>query len=286
MPYVPHEKRAALDVMIDGLVAKIREHEQEEDAIRYAALKCIVEGQNRYLEDLAEFLNELRPVDGTTRMVLSGLIQRLHNIHANRGDVNYTLTRIVLESMKPEGGWGYHTLSDCVALMNNVADILIRCMDGDDLIDLLFLVSIPRDVATEIERRLLGPYEDTAILKNGDMACFQEPFAHCPVPECDMVQEKTRDAYNAYAASWGGCPPPPGYNSELPICAVAEELENQLLASLENDLETLQGAHSHQASIGTVSELKQWEDDNDYAKRVRTYKIRIAEIKAEKSREG
>ena len=37
-----------------------------------------------------------------------------------------------------------------------------------------------KDAATEIERRLLGPYKDTDITKNGDLECFNEPYSLKP----------------------------------------------------------------------------------------------------------
>jgi len=87
---------------------------------------------------------------------IDGLIKCLREMDCCKGDLNYVITRIVLESRKPVAGWSYHPLSDCVSVL--------------------------RDAADEIARRLLGPYEDTAIRKNGDMACFDEPFAHCANP--------------------------------------------------------------------------------------------------------
>lgn len=62
---------------------------------------------------------------------------------AIKGDVNYTITRIVLGAMQPDAGWNYQSLSDAVAAL--------------------------KDAATEIERRLLAPYEDGAKERNGDL---------------------------------------------------------------------------------------------------------------------
>jgi len=96
MPYIKHERRAALDVIIEGLINRLKE-----------------------LQDL------------------------------KRGDLNYVVTRLVLETLNHDS---YHSLSDCVSVL--------------------------RDAADEIVRRLLGPYEDTAIEKNGDMLCFQKSYAN------------------------------------------------------------------------------------------------------------
>lgn len=87
--------------------------------------------------------------------IIDGLVKRLRSIECRPGDCNYTVTRIVLEALRPGTGWSYHDLHDAVGLL--------------------------RDAAAEIERRLMGPYEDTTILKNGDLACFDETFAHKPL---------------------------------------------------------------------------------------------------------
>jgi len=65
-----------------------------------------------------------------------------------KGAINYFVTRIVLPTLRPETGWGYTSLSEAV--------------------------SVVRDVADEIQRRLLGPYEDKAIQNNGDISELAE----------------------------------------------------------------------------------------------------------------
>lgn len=82
------------------------------------------------------------------------VVDQLRLIDATKGDVNYVVTRIALEALRPLNTWSYHTLSAAVGAL--------------------------KDAAAEIERRLLGPYEDQAILKNGDMQCYDEPFALKP----------------------------------------------------------------------------------------------------------
>ena len=74
---------------------------------------------------------------------VNDLVQSLLDSQCVRGDVNYVLTRVVLGALKPKTGWSYHSLSDCVSVL--------------------------RDAADEIQRRLLGPYEDTAAERNGDV---------------------------------------------------------------------------------------------------------------------
>lgn len=62
-----------------------------------------------------------------------------------KGSVNYVISRIVLGAFQPKS---YHDISDAVSVL--------------------------RDAATEIERRLMGPREDVAIAKNGDLPEYEE----------------------------------------------------------------------------------------------------------------
>ena len=87
-------------------------------------------------------------------VIIDGLAHRLRigggGDRAIRGHVNYVITEIVLCALKPGGGWGYHSLSDCVSVL--------------------------KDAAAEIERRLLAPYEDRKIQENGDCSGFCDPL--------------------------------------------------------------------------------------------------------------
>ena len=93
---------------------------------------------------------------------VSKAVAALRILGATQGDVNYAVTTIALEALKPADGWGYHSLSSAIAAL--------------------------KDAAAEIERRLLGPYEDTAIKRNGDLRCYDEPFAIAPVDANAVVQ--------------------------------------------------------------------------------------------------
>jgi len=64
-----------------------------------------------------------------------------------KGALNYILCRLTMQTMKPAIGWSYTSLSDAVSVL--------------------------RDAADEIERRMMTPYEDKAILKNGDLPEFE-----------------------------------------------------------------------------------------------------------------
>jgi hypothetical protein len=90
--------------------------------------------------------------------IIDGLIKRLKEIDCVKGDVNYAVTRIAVECLNEHG---YHSISDCISVL--------------------------RDAADEIQRRLLGPYEDTAIIRNGDLGCFQTSYAYSPL---EFVQEQ------------------------------------------------------------------------------------------------
>lgn len=92
--------------------------------------------------------------------IIDGLVKRLRAIECRPGDLNYVVTRLVLETLNEDD---YHSLSSCVGVL--------------------------RDAADEIQRRLLGPYEDKAIKRNGDLLAFQRPYAHKPEqPEMDRWQ--------------------------------------------------------------------------------------------------
>ena len=73
---------------------------------------------------------------------IENLIADLSRITSSRrkGAVNYAISRVVLGAMEPQG---YHGISDAVSVL--------------------------RDAAAEIERRMMGPREDVAIEKNGDL---------------------------------------------------------------------------------------------------------------------
>jgi hypothetical protein len=94
--------------------------------------------------------------------ITDGLVGRLQSMDGLcRGDINYVITRIVLETLNKNS---YHSLSDCVSVL--------------------------RDAADEIQRRLLGPYEDSAIDKNGDMQCFHSVLRAGRQPLADRWQKE------------------------------------------------------------------------------------------------
>jgi hypothetical protein len=63
------------------------------------------------------------------------------------GLLNYAVTRLVLRTMCP-GTWSYSTISSAIRILE--------------------------DAAKEMRRRLLDPYEDKAIQKNGDIPEYEE----------------------------------------------------------------------------------------------------------------
>jgi hypothetical protein len=99
MPYIKHERRAALNVIIDSLVKAVREERLQFNIVRYIAYSlsafCMGFPTLSYTESLF-------PTNSKIVELMYGLMDRLQEIGCTRGDVNYTLTRIVLESLKPE----------------------------------------------------------------------------------------------------------------------------------------------------------------------------------------
>jgi hypothetical protein len=82
--------------------------------------------------------------------IIEGLVNRLRSIDPVRSDLSYTVTRIVLESLRPADGWTRQALADCVASLYEASD--------------------------EIQRRMTDPFGDTELRINGDLACFQEEW--------------------------------------------------------------------------------------------------------------
>lgn len=80
-------------------------------------------------------------------MDIDELVWSLRDLDPTKGDLNYTVCRVVLGALKPESGWSYHSLSAAIGAL--------------------------KDAAVEIERRMLGPYEDTCIERNGDLEELQ-----------------------------------------------------------------------------------------------------------------
>lgn len=169
MPYIKKADRPMFDTMIDGLVPR-------------------AQGLNRLnMGQIAGsvVINALTPATYMIGLgpIIDGIIKDLAKRIRVRGDANYCICRILLESMKPVSGWSYHSLSDVGVACNAAVDLVYTVQLEQGLKDakMVDAISVLNDVATEIERRLLGPYEDKAILKNGDLACFNEDFALKPL---------------------------------------------------------------------------------------------------------
>jgi hypothetical protein len=87
---------------------------------------------------------ESRHFDNEIRDVVEAIFDEEDDLDRRKGVVNYVITRIVLQSMHPcKESWSYNTISNAVSVL--------------------------RDAATEMERRLMAKREDHAILYNGDL---------------------------------------------------------------------------------------------------------------------
>jgi len=67
---------------------------------------------------------------------------------ASAGTANYVISSIIADVMKPTTGWTYSSLSRALAVF--------------------------RDAEAEMRRRLLDPYEDKAIERNGDIPEYEK----------------------------------------------------------------------------------------------------------------
>jgi len=72
---------------------------------------------------------------------ISEVISALRELGWNEGDMNYTISRIIGAAFEEE--MRYHTIARVTGVLSNVA--------------------------TEFERRVVGPYEQAAITTNGDV---------------------------------------------------------------------------------------------------------------------
>lgn len=85
---------------------------------------------------------------------VSEVISALRELGWSEGDLNYTISRIVGAAFEEE--MRYHTIARVTGVLSNVA--------------------------TEFERRFVGPYEEAAIISNGD------------VPEYSRIESRLEDA--------------------------------------------------------------------------------------------
>jgi hypothetical protein len=86
-------------------------------------------------------------LDSAIDCAVKFLIAESSTPNGRKGCVNYVITRIVLGSMNPETKWTYTAISDAVSVL--------------------------RDAATEMERRLMAKREDKAIIENGDILEYE-----------------------------------------------------------------------------------------------------------------
>jgi hypothetical protein len=213
MPYIKRDRRPALDPIIDSVI------------------KCLKGAGREYVAQVVSVLTtDALAVSGpdftfspTLNPLVTALGRRLREIECVRGDVNYTVTRVVLESMKPRDGWGYHSLSDTVSACR----VASRLLASHNSIGCNACISVCDDVADEIHRRLLGPYEDTAIQKNGDMACFQEPFAHVPL----MFEFETQEELEMFNDDYDLGPIPSYVGDPLPT--ITDAFTDEQIAAIE-----------------------------------------------------
>lgn len=161
--------------MIDGLVSKIHGF----DCMQMGEVAAMLVINAPLTQTPMVFSLAISPGVGD---IVRALAKRIRV----RGDANYCVCRILLEGMKPETGWCYHSLSDVLIAFEAATNFVYDVQREQELEDAATApaLSVLYDAITEIERRLIGPYEDKAILKNGDMACFDEPFAYKPQDTC------------------------------------------------------------------------------------------------------
>lgn len=98
------------------------------------------------------------------------------------GIINYVITRIVAQTSRPCRGWSYASLSKALAIF--------------------------RDAEAEMRRRLLDPYEDKAISKNGDIPEYGPAYQ----PEWIAYILYFEERWNKEAYYWVSFYPPSDEN--------------------------------------------------------------------------
>lgn len=81
--------------------------------------------------------------------VVQQLIKHIKTQPNKKGLCNYIVTRIVAGGMEPVEGWGYDSISNARACLQDASDELLR--------------------------RLMNGYEDSCIERNGDVPEYKEP---------------------------------------------------------------------------------------------------------------
>lgn len=84
-----------------------------------------------------EHISKRLPID-----FVSGILRNVPS-DKPKGALNYFICNLIVYTMKPSDGWTYESLTNAI--------------------------SVCCDVEHELRRRLLDPYEDKAIEKNGDI---------------------------------------------------------------------------------------------------------------------
>lgn len=109
--------------------------------------------------------------------IVDGLVKRLRSIDAGRHDVAYAVTRVAMETMRPQVRWSRKALIDCVAALYEAAE--------------------------EIETRMVNPYTNAEIELNGDLECFQDEEAPLvPLPPGEKWTGE-KDTFNVLGTTSG-----------------------------------------------------------------------------------
>lgn len=84
------------------------------------------------------------------------------DLNVRKGLVNYAITRVVLQAMKPDGDWNYHSISNAISAL--------------------------RDAADEISRRVMDFYEGYKSQENSDVIEFEQAEEQAEAAFQDFIE--------------------------------------------------------------------------------------------------
>jgi hypothetical protein len=173
MPYIKPEQRAETRDSLMSLICSVK---SREDRYRDSMLSQMIYSL------VFESFGKLDYVFSKSTEPLGSLVAFVRQLPDNDKDgaLNYLVSELVAQSMKPVGGWRYHNLHRCYAItMSAGADFHANCRQNHSYVYFyagnacIRAYGVFMAAAAEFYRRLPAPYEDLAIAKNGDIEAYK-----------------------------------------------------------------------------------------------------------------
>ena len=164
--YISRAERPKLDPIIDGLVNTLRTKVHPNRTLMRDIVAALVMS--------ALDVSHVSSFYDAVSTCLRQLSMRINT----RGQASYCVCRVVLETLKPDTGWCYESLSGALLVIESACDLIYMNDEFQQTEGAYNCIAVLCDTATEIERRLMAIYNNVAIAFNGDMECFSETFSN------------------------------------------------------------------------------------------------------------